>query len=66
MIERCKQGMRVVIIHGKEDRVIPFKRSEELKEKIPGALLVPVEDCGHFIHEEKPQEFLAEILKHIV
>ncbi len=66
MIKRCEQGMRVVIIHGKQDEIVPFERSEKLKEQIPGALLIPVEDCGHLVYEEKPQEFVAEILKHIV
>ncbi len=66
MVKRCEAGMRVVIIHGKQDEVVPFARSEKLKEKIPGALLVPIENCGHLVYEEKPQEFVAEILKHVV
>ncbi len=66
LTKHCAEGMRVVIIHGKQDKIIPFRKSEELNKKIPGSLLVPIEDCGHLVYEEKPQEFVAEILKHVV
>lgn len=43
-----KMSCPVFIIHGKKDRLIPFRQSEMLKKQAPGqVLLFPVEEAGH-------------------
>jgi len=41
-----------MIIAGTADRLIPYKNSEVLKERIPGSELVLLQDKGHFFHVE--------------
>lgn len=46
---------RVLIMHGREDRVCPFGAAEELYEAIANAALMSVPGCGHmpFLGREK-------------
>ena len=39
--------MPVLIIHGKRDKTIPFRMSEELTPLFRDAVMIPVEDAGH-------------------
>lgn len=48
----------VLIVHGDCDRVVPLANSRSLAEKIPGARLAIMKDCGHVPHEERPDEFV--------
>jgi pimeloyl-ACP methyl ester carboxylesterase len=50
--------MPVAIVHGCDDRVIPFRVSEMLAAKLPNATLHPIDHCGHWVQIEKKQEFL--------
>ncbi|MBE3041891.1 alpha/beta hydrolase, partial [Candidatus Bathyarchaeota archaeon] len=36
-----------VVIHAAKDQLIPLKHSEALRDDVPGATLVVIEDCGH-------------------
>ncbi|KAG6551191.1 hypothetical protein Mapa_007427 [Marchantia paleacea] len=40
-------GLRVRVIHGTEDAVIPFKQSEKLSGRYPNVLLTPVISADH-------------------
>jgi pimeloyl-ACP methyl ester carboxylesterase len=63
--QRCKEGLKVIIIHGKQDRIIPYERSVALASLLPGALVVGVDECGHVPHEEmEPLDFVSLIVKH--
>jgi pimeloyl-ACP methyl ester carboxylesterase len=44
----------VVVIHGADDRLIPFAMGEEIASAIPGAELVTIADAGHFLFAEQP------------
>jgi pimeloyl-ACP methyl ester carboxylesterase len=48
----------VALVHGRDDRVIPFRVSEMLAAKLPDATLHPIDRCGHWVQIEKKQEFL--------
>lgn len=49
----------VRIICGREDRLTPLVRSQEIAEFTPGARLSIVEDCGHMPLLERPQAATA-------
>ncbi|HJU99899.1 MAG TPA: alpha/beta hydrolase [Burkholderiaceae bacterium] len=51
--------MPVALVHGRDDRVIPFRVSEMLAAKLPNATLHPIDHCGHWVQIEKKPEFLG-------
>ena len=38
---------------------------DEIRESFPRAEFVYVEDAGHWVHSQKPTEFLEEVLKFV-
>lgn len=55
----------VLLIWGKEDRVIPLKVGQRLVNDLPDAQLITYEKTGHFITEERPKQIFNNILSHI-
>jgi len=51
----------VLILHGREDRVVSLDRAQELERGIAGSRLVVLEDCGHWPFVERRQEFVAAV-----
>jgi pimeloyl-ACP methyl ester carboxylesterase len=51
-------GVKVLIVHGENDGIVPAKNSLALVDRIPNARLALVPRCGHMPHEESPQEFI--------
>ncbi|WP_375445919.1 alpha/beta fold hydrolase [uncultured Fibrella sp.] len=51
----------VLIIAGREDKAIPFERSEELKQKLPSAEFVVLEQSGHLGMIEEPEQLVLAI-----
>jgi pimeloyl-ACP methyl ester carboxylesterase len=51
-----KTNRRIMMIWGKEDRVIPFSKSEIFQKLIPGIEFYPIEKAGHIPQYEKPDE----------
>eukprot|EP00471_Norrisiella_sphaerica_P001176 CAMPEP_0184484956 /NCGR_PEP_ID=MMETSP0113_2-20130426/6619_1 /TAXON_ID=91329 /ORGANISM="Norrisiella sphaerica, Strain BC52" /LENGTH=513 /DNA_ID=CAMNT_0026866191 /DNA_START=93 /DNA_END=1634 /DNA_ORIENTATION=+ len=52
----------VTIIHGRQDKMVPFSDSELALEnfnslKKTESKLIPMENCGHVPHEELPEDF---------
>lgn len=52
-----------LILWGREDSWIPLERGEELHSLIPESALRVIDDAGHLIIEEKPDELVKEILE---
>jgi 3-oxoadipate enol-lactonase len=50
-----------LIVHGREDQLVPFANGEKLRDLIPGARLAALDDCGHIVNWEKPVEAAAAI-----
>lgn len=50
-----------LIIHGREDSVIPAKQSEAAAKRVAHAKLIILEDCGHTVQIEKPVAFNAAL-----
>lgn len=48
----------ILIIHGRQDMIVPIINSRRLAEYIPNTQLKVLEYCGHMPHEELPSEFL--------
>lgn len=51
-----------LILWGREDSWIPLHRGKELQKMIPDSLLRIIDDAGHLVIEEKPDELAKEIL----
>jgi 3-oxoadipate enol-lactonase len=53
-----------LVVHGREDRMIPVQNGRMLAERIPGAQLLEVEHSGHLYPTEAPQidEAIAEFM----
>ncbi|GMH41922.1 hypothetical protein BSKO_09841 [Bryopsis sp. KO-2023] len=56
-----ERGIRVLIIHGEEDMLVPFINSEKLAKSIPNCKLISYADCGHIPHEEMPERFVEDL-----
>ncbi|CAM9373652.1 unnamed protein product [Discosporangium mesarthrocarpum] len=64
LADKAAQGMRVVIVHGEHDPIIPLAKVQEgLAGVIPQAKLVVMPKCGHVPHEEQPEEFVRLVME---
>jgi pimeloyl-ACP methyl ester carboxylesterase len=54
-------GVRVLLLHGTRDALVPAANSRRLARLLPGAELVEFEDCGHMPHEECAERFVREV-----
>jgi pimeloyl-ACP methyl ester carboxylesterase len=62
----CAQNnIKILIIHGKDDVLVPVANSKRLAKVIPGATFVEIENCGHMPQEEAPERFVHEVQKFI-
>ncbi|HEY5983748.1 MAG TPA: alpha/beta hydrolase [Anaerolineales bacterium] len=53
----------VLLIWGEKDSTVPFQHSQRLRELIPQAQFVPVPECGHLPHYERPEVVNPRILE---
>lgn len=54
-----------LVIHGKNDQLIPVENGKALAEHLPNAQLVLFDDCGHYPHIEHQDEVLEAIRAHL-
>lgn len=54
-------GIPVLLIWGREDRVVRLSQGRRLNEALPGSRLAIIDECGHNPHEEKPRETVGLI-----
>jgi len=52
-----------LVVWGRQDVLIPLVSGEKLRDGIPGATLVLIEECGHAPEIEKPVEFNRALLE---
>ena len=50
-----------LIVHGREDLVVPLEQGEELHRGIAGSRFVVLENCGHWPFVERRAEFVAAV-----
>jgi pimeloyl-ACP methyl ester carboxylesterase len=61
-----EQGIRTMLLWGRDDRTVPFSHSENLVAAIPQVEFHAFDNCGHLPHYEKPDEvnpLLLEFLR---
>ena len=51
----------VLLIHGKDDEVIPLEASQTLESLLPNARLVTIDQCGHWVQIEHTDAFVGEL-----
>jgi len=56
----AKSGVPILIVHGKQDFLVPLSNSVKLA-KVLGADLAILDKCGHLPMEECPNEFMAVV-----
>jgi len=58
-------AMRIptMLVHGRDDKVIPLSSSQQLAEHIPSARLAVLPGCGHWVQIERTDEFCALVLE---
>ena len=52
----------VLLIHGRYDRMVPFEVSIAILNHIADSRLVLLNNCGHWLPYEKPEEWTAQVL----
>jgi pimeloyl-ACP methyl ester carboxylesterase len=52
-----------LVLHGKQDRLVPLQIARAYAEGIRGARLVEIENCGHYPIFEQPEAFLRHTLE---
>ncbi len=48
-----------LLIWARQDKPVPLSDGERLHQEIKGSQLVIIDDAGHMVQEEKPQEVAA-------
>lgn len=61
--ELSKIKNEILIIWGKNDMIMPLKKSEQNFKKIPKAQVVVIENAGHFPSLEQSLQFNKEVLR---
>jgi pimeloyl-ACP methyl ester carboxylesterase len=51
----AERDIPVLLIWGRDDRTIPIETSRQIIEAIPRIRFIPVENCGHIPHYERPE-----------
>lgn len=51
------RDIKVVIVHGVQDKLVPVFNSRRLKYLLPALELREIDNCGHVPHEELPEVF---------
>lgn len=54
--------MPVLVVHGRQDRIVPVVQGEELHRRIAGSRLAVLDSCGHWPFVERRAEFV-ELIK---
>jgi pimeloyl-ACP methyl ester carboxylesterase len=50
-----RQRREVMLVWGRQDSVVPFSHSSDVRAALPQARFVPVADAGHLPHREQPE-----------
>lgn len=63
----CASGkLKVLIIHGKQDRIVPLEKSLRLAQMLPGCKVVLYDGCGHSPQIEMPLEFVKDVAEFVI
>ena len=62
---QCARLPPVLVLWGDRDTLIPMTHGQEFAKRVQGAVFKRFEGCGHYLHNEKPEEFAAAIREFI-
>ena len=51
----------MAVLWGESDPVIPFTHGWSLIEQLDGVVFQSLPDCGHYVHQDRPQEFVKAV-----
>ena len=51
-----------LLLHGRDDRVVPWRKAQRASRRIPNAQLTIVPRCGHWVPREATEVFVRELL----
>lgn len=54
------------LIYGVDDTTTPITLARQIKEYIPDAYLVELEDCGHFPYIDRPSYFTLVLMSYLI
>jgi pimeloyl-ACP methyl ester carboxylesterase len=54
-----------LVVWGKEDKITPLNCGERYMQALPRAEFVTLNECGHFVEVEKPNE-LAQLVAEFI
>jgi len=60
--ELSRLTVPTLLLHGRKDRVVSWRKAARASVEIPGARLEVVPGCGHWVMREAPEVFLAQVL----
>ncbi len=58
-------GAPVTVLHGAEDLLVPVAHGREVARLVPGARLVELAGCGHFLTTDADEDYAAVLLEHV-
>ena len=61
--ELARAGVRVLIVHGDQDALVPVTNSVRLARQVANAQLVVIPQCGHNPQEEQPDALLQAVTR---
>ena len=64
--ENVQYAGPTIFIGGANSEYIPVSDHPDILEKFPTATFEYIEDAGHWVHSQKPNEFLQVLLKFLV
>ncbi len=56
---------RTLVVHGKNDGIIPVAHAQKVSQGIRGAKITLLDNCGHFPFAEQPEKTTQAILKFV-
>jgi pimeloyl-ACP methyl ester carboxylesterase len=51
----------IAVLWGVHDKVIPFDHGRAFAERVEGVTFVPFDQCGHYVHRERPEDFVHTV-----
>jgi pimeloyl-ACP methyl ester carboxylesterase len=51
----------IAVLWGERDPIIPIGHGRRFVERVNGAVFQTFPDCGHYLHQERPAEFVSAV-----
>lgn len=56
-------NLPTLVMAGRQDTFVPFGNSRRVAEEVQGAGFLAYDDTGHLPHEERPEQFVTDVLR---